>query len=98
MTVVFTCVYIMHVIVGHLGVGGELVNHKRSLTHLPVLKAEHPSVLFIMGAAGSEFPYFLLFLCDYLSYVVCIRCVIKGLRVRVPNHRARMLGKCMRNR
>ena len=59
--------------------------HKRSLTHVPVLKAGHPSVLFILclivcvfwvGLLGLD--SLLFFLYDYLSYmyVVCYTLVL----------------------
>ena len=67
---------------GHLGVWGELVNHKRSLTHRPISQGWAPMqvscsfciclvVLYRCGVLVLGFLPFILFLHDYLSYVVC---------------------------
>ena len=60
----FVCAY-MYVGVGHLGVWGELINHKRSLTH-------RPSSHFVFdGLCFSGVVWI-----PYLSYVVCYTFVL----------------------
>ena len=53
---------------------------------VPVLKARHPSVLFIMLIVCSCFADVVdsfLYLCDYPSYVVCYTLVLSCISVRV---------------
>ena len=87
----FLCTYMYMYIMyesGTLGVWGELVNDRRSLTHVPVLKAGHLSVPFILCLYCSDvvywmgmFPSFLLFFFEYLS------CMCMYVHVRVgPIH------------